>query len=199
MVRLGLTGGIGSGKSTVAGFFHALGAIVIDADAISRQMTAPAGPAITPIAEAFGADFIAPDGALDRSKMRQASFSDAQMRSRLEAIIHPLVSRESMRLEAKAVLAGERCVVFDVPLLVESRRWRQKVDQVVVVDCPPQVQIERTMARSALARAEVEQIIANQAPRMHRLHASDIVIFNAGVTKEELALQVKQIAIHFGL
>jgi dephospho-CoA kinase len=199
MVRLGLTGGIGSGKTTVAGFFGALGATVIDADAISRRVTAAGGLAIEPISRAFGADFITPGGALDRTRMRQASFSDAPLRARLEAIIHPLVSQESARLESEAAASGAACIVFDVPLLVESRRWRQKVDRVIVVDCPNDIQIERVMARSALARDEIERIIASQATRSQRLHAADVVIFNAGVSREQIALDVEQIASHFGL
>jgi len=199
MVRLGLTGGIGSGKTTVAGFFHARGATVIDADAISRQVTAAGGLAIEPIAQAFGADFISSDGALDRARMRQASFSDAPMLARLEAIIHPLVSQQSALLESEASAGGAACIVFDVPLLVESRRWRQKVDRVILVDCPSEVQIERVMARSALAREEIERIIASQASRSQRLHAADIVIFNAGVSREQIALDVEQIAGRFGL
>ncbi len=199
MVRLGLTGGIGSGKTTVAGFFSARGVTVIDADAISRQVTATGGLAIEPISRAFGADFISPDGALDRARMRQTSFSDAPMRARLEAIIHPLVSQQAARLESEAVAGGAACIVFDVPLLVESRRWRQKVDLVIVVDCPSEVQIERVMARSALARDEIERIIASQASRSQRLHAADIVVFNAGVSREQIALDVEQIAGRLGL
>lgn len=199
MLRLGLTGGIGSGKTTVAGFFQAYGAMVVDADAISRQVTAPGGMAIGPIREQFGAHYITPEGALDRVRMRQASFSDARTRARLEAIIHPLVAQETARLEDEARAEGARCIVFDVPLLVESRRWRQRVDQVIVVDCPPEVQIERVMARSALARDEVSHIIASQAPRLQRLQAADIVIFNAGVSIERIAAQVRQLASRFGL
>lgn len=199
MLRLGLTGGIGSGKTTVAGFFQAHGAIIFDADAISRQLTAPGGMAINPIREQFGAEYIAPDGALDRVRMRQTSFSDAQARTRLEAIIHPLVGLEADRLQAQALAGGAQCVVFDVPLLVESRRWRQRVDQVLVVDCPHETQIERVMARSALARDEVRKIIASQASRLQRLRAADIVIFNAGVSMKQIAAQVQQAALRFGL
>ena len=199
MVRLGLTGGIGSGKTTVAGFFLAHGATLIDADAISRQATAAGGLAIPAIADSFGADYITPEGALDRVRMRQASFSDAQARSRLEAIIHPLVGQESARLEAESSASGARCIVFDIPLLVESRRWRQRVDQVLVVDCPQAVQIERVMARSALTRDEVDKIIASQAPRLERLRAADIVLFNAGISLEQVAAYVGQLAVRFGL
>lgn len=199
MLRVGLTGGIGSGKTTVAGFLRKHGAVVIDADAISRQVTAAGGPAIEPIRQSFGADYIAPDGALDRARMRQASFSDAGARARLEAIIHPLVGQETARQEADALAAGARCVVFDVPLLVESSRWRQRVDTVIVVDCPNDVQIERVTARSALARSDVERIIASQAPRLQRLRAADIVVFNAGLSLAQLAAQVGQVAERFGL
>lgn len=199
MVRLGLTGGIGSGKSTVAGFFQAHGATVIDADAISRQVTAPGGLAIDPIRTQFGAEYITEEGALDRARMRQASFSDARTRVRLEAIIHPLVSRETNRLEAEAMAGGARCIVFDVPLLVESRRWLQRVDQVIVVDCTHEVQLERVMARSGLAPDEVDRIIASQAPRLQRLRAADIVIFNAGISMEQIAVHVRQVAVRFGL
>ena len=148
MLRLGLTGGIGSGKSTVAEFFTQHRAVVIDADAISRATTASGGLAIAPIAAAFGADFITADGALDRARMRQASFSDPAARATLESIVHPLVAQESALREQNALDAGAPCIVFDVPLLVESRRWRQRVDLVLVVDCLVEVQISRVMARS---------------------------------------------------
>jgi len=199
MVRLGLTGGIGSGKTTVAGYFRVLGAVVIDADAISRQVTAAGGQAIAPIRASFGADSITAEGALDRARMRQVSFSDAQARARLEAIIHPLVAQESARLESEAQAGGARCVVFDVPLLVESRRWRQRVDHVIVVDCPHEVQIDRVMARSALAHDDIRKIIASQVPRLHRLRAADVVIFNAEISMEQVAVEVGQVATRFGL
>lgn len=199
MLRLGLTGGIGSGKSTVAEFFAGHGAVLIDADAISRESTAPGGRAIAPIAEAFGADFILPNGALDRARMRQASFSDPATRVRLEAIIHPLVAQASAMLEQHAVDNEAPCIVFDIPLLVESRRWRQRVDLVLVVDCIAEVQITRVMARSGLAREDVERIIASQAPRSERLRAADIVIFNAGPPKDQIAGEVAQIARRVGL
>ena len=199
MLRLGLTGGIGSGKSTVAGFFVGHGAVLIDADAISRQSTASGGQAIAPIAEAFGVDFILPNGALDRARMRKASFSDAQARSRLEAIIHPLVAQASARLEQDALDNRAQCIVFDIPLLVESRRWRQRVDLVLVVDCIAQMQIDRVVARSGLAREEVERIIESQASRSERLRAADIVIFNAGASKEQIADEVAQTARRLGL
>lgn len=194
-----MTGGIGSGKSTVAQLFRLQGAVVIDADAISRSLTNAGGPAIQPIAASFGPEFITADGALDRDRMRQASYADVEARRRLEAIIHPLVISELARDEAAAIASGCRCIVFDIPLLVESSRWRQKVDQVMVVDCIAEVQIKRVFARSGLERGMVEKIIASQVPRAQRLRAADLVIFNAGDSKEPLALEVGQIALRLGL
>ena len=199
MIRLGLTGGIGSGKSTVAELLRHRGAAVIDADAISRAATGPLGSAIAHISDTFGAEFIGPDGALNREKMRQASFADARVCERLEAIVHPLVGVEAARQEARALAAGASCIVFDIPLLVESRRWRQKVDQVLVIDCIAAVQVARVMARSGLEKDQVEQIIASQVSRGNRLRAADIVVFNAGDSKDQLAVKVDQIAELFGL
>ena len=195
MNRLGLTGGIGSGKSTVAELFRLRGAVVIDADAISRGLTGAGGLAIQAIADSFGPEFITTDGVLDRDRMRQASYADVEARRRLEAIIHPLVGIELARDEAGAIASGCRCIVFDIPLLVESSRWRQRVDQVLVVDCVAEVQIRRVFARSGLERGMVEKIIASQVPRARRLRAADLVIFNAGDSKEPLALEVWQIAL----
>ena len=199
VIRLGLTGGIGSGKSTAAAMLGAVGAAVIDADAISRQTTAPGGMAIDAIRRDFGPDLITSTGALDRDRMRERVFSDPQARKRLEAIVHPLVGLETARQAQAAIDAGHRCLVFDVPLLVESAHWRQRVDQVLVVDCTPEVQIERTQSRCGLTRAAIEQIIASQASRVARLKAADMVIFNVGLTQDELAREVRQIAHRFGL
>ena len=126
--RIGLTGGIGSGKSTVARLLVDSGAILVDADAISRQLTAPGGAALQEIARQFGDDVITADGAMDRDRMRQLAFNDPSARQRLEAIIHPLVGQEATRQSAQAVKAakGSACIVFDVPLLVESGRWRNR-------------------------------------------------------------------------
>ncbi len=199
MTRLGLTGGIGSGKSTVAELLCTYGAVVIDADAISRNLTAPGGLAIKPIAKSFGHTFITANGALDRDKMRQASYADTHARKRLEAILHPLIGSDLERHEAAAIQSGCHCIVFDIPLLVESRRWRQKVDQVLVVDCLEEIQIARVFARSGLARDLVEKIIASQVSRAQRLRAADLSIFNSGASKAILALEVEQIARLLGL
>jgi len=199
VIRLGLTGGIGSGKSTVAAMLGAAGAAVIDTDAISRQMTVPGGLAMDAIRQDFGPDFITSTGALDRDRMRERVFSDPQARLRLEAIVHPLVGLETTRQAQEAMAAGRRCIVFDVPLLVESPHWRQRVDQVLVVDCTAEVQIERTLLRSGLSRPAIEKIIASQASRATRLKAADLVIFNVGLTLDELAREVRHIAHRFGL
>ncbi len=199
MRRLGLTGGIGSGKSTVATMLVELGAALIDADANARSVTAPGGAAIDAIAQAFGAEFITRDGALDRARMREAAFRDPTAKSRLEAIVHPLVGlRAEQQLEA-ARAAGHACVVFDIPLLVESRRWRQKLDRVLVVDCLPATQVTRTMRRSGLSEEAALAIIAAQATRAERLAAADAVIFNDGITLEQLRQQAHAVARRFGL
>ncbi len=199
MHRIGLTGGIGSGKSTVLSILAARGAATVDADAVSRSVTAPGGAAIDPIAQAFGADFIAADGSLDRARMRAQVYADAGARKRLEAIIHPLVQEEIAQHDARARAAGARCLVYDVPLLVESGRWRAQLDRVLVVDCTADTQVRRVMARSGLSPEEVQAIIAAQAPRALRLAAADAVIFNDGLTLEQLRAEVEAIAPSFGL
>lgn len=198
-VRIGLTGGIGSGKSTVLAMLQELGATAIDADAISRATTAPGGAAIPLIAQKFGADFIGPDGALDRARMRERAYAHPEARRELEQIIHPLVGQESARQVEAALAAGARCIVFDIPLLVESGRWRRQVDRVLVVDCEPETQVARVTARSGLSPDEVRAIIAAQAPRALRLASADLVICNEGLTLEALRYEVEQAARSFGL
>jgi dephospho-CoA kinase len=198
-LRIGLTGGIGSGKSTVLQMLAAHGAATIDADAISRATTAPGGAAIPLIAERFGPDFVAADGALDRSRMRERAYADPDARRQLEAIIHPLVGHEVERQTQAALAEGRHCIVFDIPLLVESGRWRARCDRVLVVDCAPAIQVARVVARSALAPAEVEAIIAAQAPRALRLAAADLVICNEALTLAQLQAEVAQAARAFGL
>ncbi|WP_298931240.1 dephospho-CoA kinase [uncultured Ramlibacter sp.] len=199
MLRIGLTGGIGSGKSTVLQMLAGLGAAVIDADAISRATTAPGGAAIAAISERFGPQFIAADGGLDRDRMRAHAYADPQARKQLEQIVHPLVGLESARQAEAARAAGSRCLVLDIPLLVESGRWRSQVDRVLVVDCSEDTQVARVVARSALAPEQVRAIIAAQAPRLQRLAAADLVICNEGLSLAQLNTEVAQAARTFGL
>jgi dephospho-CoA kinase len=198
-IRVGLTGGIGSGKSTVLQMLAQLGAAVIDADVISRGTTAAGGAAIDTIAERFGSDYITPEGAFDRNRMRERAYADPLARKLLEEIIHPLVSLESARQVQTALEAGVRCIVFDIPLLVESGRWQSQVDQVLVVDCSPPTQVDRVVARSGLKAEEVRAIIAVQASRSQRLAAADLVICNEGLSLDQLRDKVVQAARRFGL
>jgi len=198
--HIGLTGGIGSGKSTVASLLAARGAAVIDADAISRSLTAPGGRALEAIALCFGADMITPDGAMDRVAMRTRVFSDPQAKLKLEGIIHPLVGQVTQEQTQQAIDSGTTCLVFDVPLLVESgARWRQRVQHVLVVDCEVATQIERVMQRNALSEAEVQRIIDQQASRKQRLACADSVIYNQGINLEGLKREVDFWALRFGL
>lgn len=201
--RVGLTGGIGSGKSTVAHMLQELGAALVDADAVSRQVTAAGGSAIAAIARHFGDDAIDADGAMNREVMRSLVFSDPAARHQLEAIIHPLVQRATSQLASEAIQAGQWCVVHDIPLLAESGRWRAQLDQVLVVDCLPATQIDRVMqresARPGWDRTVVERVMAAQASRFQRLSVADICIYNDGVSLGELKHLVRQAAKSFGL
>lgn len=184
MVKIGLTGGIGSGKSLVADFFAEWGAAVIDTDLIAHELTQPGGAAMPPIRQAFGPGVIAPDGALDRAAMRELVFADPAQRTRLEAIIHPLIAAETERQAATAVGCYQ---VFVVPLLVESGRWRDKVDRICVVDCEPETQIARVKSRSGLTSEVIGRIMSAQATRAARLAVADDVVDNgASVTFSQL-------------
>ena len=195
-LRIGLTGGIGSGKSTVAQMLHARGAAIIDADAIARSVTAPNGAAMPAIAQTFGKDFITTDGALDRERMRAHVFKEPSAKQALEAIIHPLVTQETQRQAQAAIEQGFRTLVFDVPLLVESgTRWRTQVDRVLVVDCAETTQIERVVARNGLSRETIQNIIYAQASRAQKLAAADWVIHNEKLTLQTLRDQVAQLPI----
>lgn len=198
-VRLGLTGGIGSGKSTVARLLQDLGATIIDADAISRGCTAPHGAAIEAIQEAFGPSVIDSSGALDRERMRALVFSDPAARNRLEKIIHPIVGQQIALQVQSALAQGARCLVFDIPLLVESAHWRQSLDHILVIDCRRETQMERVMQRSQLTAEEVGKIMDSQANRLTRLRAADTVLYNDQCTIAALARKVQQIAVQFGL
>lgn len=190
---IGLTGGIGSGKSTVADMLVARGAALVDTDRIAHELTAAGGAAIEPIRSAFGDAVIAADGSMDRAAMRARAFSDPEARRRLEAILHPMIRTRTEAGIGTAAAAGAPYVLVAVPLLVESGNRSGRYDRVLVVDCPPDVQIERVMRRSSLTRAQVEAIIAAQASREQRLAAADDVIDNGGDTAA-LAPQIE--AIH---
>jgi dephospho-CoA kinase len=172
---IGLTGGIGCGKSTVADLFAARGASVIDTDLIAHELTAPHGAAMPALLAEFGQDFATPDGALDRAKMRNLVFSDPTARGRLEAILHPKIRDATA---AAAAIARGPYVMCVVPLLLESGAWSERVSRVLVIDCPEELQVQRVMARSNLPEAQVKAIMAAQASREQRLAAADDVILN---------------------
>jgi dephospho-CoA kinase len=173
---VGLTGGIGSGKSAAADLFGQQGARIVDTDAISHALTAPGGEAMAPIARAFGAGLVREDGALDRAAMRERVFSDPAARAQLEAILHPLIRQRS----EEAVLAAEApYVVLVVPLLIESSTYRSRCDRICVVDVPEAIQIERVMARSGLTAEQVRAIIRAQADRVTRRAAAHDIIDNS--------------------
>jgi dephospho-CoA kinase len=186
--RIGLTGGIGSGKSTVAGLLVKQGAVLVDTDAIARAIAQPGGIAMPALEAAFGPGVIAPDGGLDRAAMRQIVFADADAKARLEGILHPLIGTETQRQAAAA--GDDAVVVFDVPLLVESGRWRAIVDRVLVVDATEQTQLKRVVARSGWAPEAVQAVIAQQASRSARRAAADAVLYNESLSLEELDAQV---------
>lgn len=188
-VRLGLTGGIGSGKSTVAALLVEFGATLIDADAISRASTAAGGSAIEAVRAAFGGEFITADQAMDRDRMRARIFADPTARAQLEAIIHPIVRAE---IDQQLAALPRGVAVLDLPLLAESSAWRERCDLIWVVDCAPETQIRRVMQRNGWPRSQVEAVLAAQARREQRLAIADCVINNEGVTLDELGAQVRQ-------
>lgn len=190
MFAVGLTGGIGSGKTTVADLFAKHGVSIVDTDVIAHRITAPGGAAMPLIEQAFGAQYVASDGALDRAKMRALVFSDDAAKAKLEAITHPLIRAETER-EREA--ATGPYVVIVVPLLVESGTWRSRVDRVLVVDCGLETQIARVMRRNALSREQVLAIIARQATREARLAAADDVIVNDDTPFEQLSEEVRRL------
>ncbi|MHB1354147.1 MAG: dephospho-CoA kinase [Thiobacillus sp.] len=177
MFTIGLTGGIGSGKSAAAARFAELGVPVIDTDVIARELTRPGRPALDAIRASFGDAVIAADGSLDRPVLRRRVFADAAARRRLEAILHPLVLHE---VKARLAALSAPYAVAVIPLLVETGAYGSLLDRIAVVDCPEELQIARTVARSGLAREEVGAVLAAQATRSARLAAADDVIVNTG-------------------
>jgi dephospho-CoA kinase len=174
---VGLTGGIGSGKSTVASMLGALGAAVVDTDEVSRELTGPHGAAMQAIGREFGARFVTAEGALDRAAMRALVFEDALARARLEAILHPAIRAQT---QERLAAASAAYAVVAVPLLFETRDWIERADRILVVDCSEALQVERTVRRSSLAGDEVRRIMAAQWPRWRRLQMAHDVAWNGG-------------------
>jgi dephospho-CoA kinase len=189
--RIGLTGGIGSGKSMVASMLVERGAILVDTDAIAHELTRAGGTAMPAVEARFGRTVVRSDGALDRDAMRELAFADPAAKQALEQILHPLIGSEALR---RAAAAGDRCVVFDVPLLVESAHWRDRVDRVLVVDCSDATQIARVTRRAGWTAAAVQRVISTQAPRAQRRACADAVIFNDGIDAAGLAAEVSALA-----
>ena len=188
---VGLTGGIGSGKSAVADLFAAHGVAVVDTDAVAHALTTPGGAAMPAIRAEFGDGVVSPDGALDRAAMRRIVFADPAARKRLEAILHPMIRSESERRVTAGALHAPY-VILMVPLLVESGDYHKRVNRVAVVDCREETQIARVMQRNGLARPDIERILAAQASRAERLAAADDVIDNDGALAE-LAPRIDQL------
>lgn len=187
---VGLTGGIGSGKSRVADLLAEWGAAIIDTDRIAHELTGPGGAAMDAVREAFGPRALTPEGALDRAWMRELVFREPDARARLEAVLHPLIGLHAQR-EGEQAHGPYR--VFVVPLLVESGRWRDRLDRICVVDCDPETQIARVQARSGLTPDAIRRIMAAQAARETRLEAADDVILNDGATtSQQLRSRAKQ-------
>ena len=187
VVSIGLTGGIGSGKSTVAQLLVGCGAQLVDTDAIARSLTLPGGAAMPALAAAFGPQAIAADGSLDRGQMRARVFADPEAKRRLEAILHPLIG---LAASHQAAAASARPVVFDVPLLAESNHWRTRVQRVLVVDCHVDTQVSRVAARPGWTAETARRVIEQQATRAERCAIADAVVFNDGIGLDALGAEV---------
>jgi dephospho-CoA kinase len=190
VLRIGLTGGIGSGKSTAAQVLVGCGAHLVDTDAIARSLTLPGGTAMPALALEFGAAAVASDGALDREHMRALAFADTSARVRLEAILHPLIGAEAQR---QAAAAQGRPLVFDVPLLAESRHWRARVGRVLVIDCPEATQVARVARRPGWSEDAARRVVAQQAGRAQRRAIADAVVFNGTLSLEDFAAEVRTV------
>ena len=189
--RIGVTGGIGSGKSTVSQFFVQRGCFLIDADHIARSLTLPKGAAIPLIREQLGAQFIAADGALDRTQMREAVFRDPAIKQQLEGILHPIIKRTiAEQYDYACVRTDAPLVIFDIPLLAESSQWSPRLDCVVVVDCQENTQMARVQARNQLSADAIAAIMAQQASRLQRLRKADWVIWNETLSLQALGDEV---------
>jgi dephospho-CoA kinase len=195
-IRVGLTGGIGSGKSTVAGLLRDQGIPVVDADAISRSVTALGGAALPAIRERFGPNSIDASGAMDRAYMRERVFQDPNERQALEAIVHPWIRQT---IHEQVLACDTPWVVLDLPLLCESPHWREQLRWVWVVDCTENTQVQRVMARSGWSREQVLAVMEQQCTRAERLALADAVIHNEGIDLSELAQSVRAVVAQFGL
>lgn len=195
-LKVGLTGGIGSGKSTVAQMLVRHGAELVDADAIARQITQPNGAALVPIAQALGTHLVTPAGDLDRAALRELVFRDPTALQKLEAITHPLVAQG---MDQAVAAATAPVVVLDIPLLVESRRWRHGLDRVIVVDCGTDTQWQRVKARNGWPDETIASVLQAQSPRLKRLQAADAVLCNDGIDPTQLADEVATLARLLGL
>lgn len=193
-LKIGLTGGIGSGKSTVARCWAELDATLIDTDAIARNLTLAQGAAMPAIATEFGPQAVDDNGALNRNWMREQAFADPGFKRRLEAILHPMIGALTQEQAAASTAA---VIVFDVPLLVESGRWRQRVDKVLVVDCEEETQIARVIARNGWSREATLAVLSQQATRSQRRACADAVLHNEAITPDELKRQVLTLAKHW--
>ena len=187
---IGLTGGIGSGKSTVAALLVAQGATLVDTDAIAHALTTPGGAAMPALRQRFGNDVAETSGALDRARMRSLVFSDPDAKRALEAILHPMIGAEAQR---QAAAAAGGVVVFDVPLMNAASHWRASCQRILVVDCSTETQVQRVMARSGWADEQVRRVITLQASREQRRALADAVLFNDGLTPAALAAEVAQL------
>ncbi len=186
-MHIGLTGGIGSGKSTVATLLARHRATIVDTDAIARQLTLPGGAAMPAVAHAFGSSVVGIDGGLDRGAMRALAFGDASAKQRLESILHPMIGAEA----AHQARVATGAVVFDVPLLAESSAWRDRVDRVLVIDCRESTQLARVMQRPGWTAQAASAVIAQQASRALRRACADAVIYNDAISLEQLASEVE--------
>ena len=189
-MRIGLTGGIGSGKSTAAAFLTQCGAQVLDADAVARSLGASGGAAVPAVQAAFGGAVVTADGALDRAALRRRVFADPAARHLLESILHPLIAAT---LEAQAAAGAASTFVFDIPLLAESRHWRARLDRILVIDCEASTQLERVCRRPGWTEATARQAMAAQAPRALRRSIADAVVYNDGLSLDQFNAALQRI------
>lgn len=189
VLRIGLTGGIGSGKSTVATIFQSLNIPVVDADKIAHQLTAPNGGALSQIKAIFGTSVFQEDGTLSRDRLRQRVFNNIDCKKQLEAVLHPLIFNEAQR-QCKEYAKSSPIIIFDIPLLAPGSIWLKHLDRILVIDCSEETQIARVMQRSGWDEAQIRQVIAQQVSREQRLKLATDVIINDGISMADLEKQI---------